>query len=173
MVRLSVTLAAMCCASVLGISGSYAQNLRGGARPIEGGPIDVPQITGRADVVVHGFVTTRTTAWIGRVLYTLYDVSVQETLKGAPRTSVVVAVAGGARGNVRLTVPGAPDLQNGEQLVVFATTLQGSTFTPIGTFDGVVRVRPDTGGSGATVAPRGRRESLDAFLQEVRAQAGR
>ena len=172
MARLSVTLTAMCCASLLLISSSYAQTLRGGARPIEGGPIDVPQITGRADVVVHGFVTTRTTAWIGRVLYTLYDVSVQETLKGAPRASIVVAVAGGARGNVRLTVPGAPDLQNGEQLVVFATTLQGSTFTPIGTFDGVVRVRPDTG-SGATVAPRGRRESLDAFLQEVRAQAGR
>jgi hypothetical protein len=173
MARLSVTVAAVCCASLLGISSSFAQNLRGASRPIEGGPIDVAQLTQRADLVVHGFVTTRTTTWIGRVIYTLYNVSVQETLKGAPRTSVVIAVAGGARGNVRLTVPGAPNLQIGEQFVAFATTLQGATFTPVGTFDGVIRVNQGSGGSGATVAPRGKPESLDAFLQEVRSQGGR
>jgi hypothetical protein len=174
MARLSVTLAAVCFASLLGISSGFAQDLGGSARPIEHGPIDVAQLTQRANLVVHGFVTNKTTAWIGRVIYTLYDVSVQETLKGAQRNSVVVAVAGGARGNVRLTVPGAPDLQNGEELVVFAAPLQGATFTPIGTVDGIVRVRPGNGrGSSATVAPRGRPESLDAFLQQVRAQGGR
>ena len=165
--RLSVTVAAVCCASVLGISSSFAQNLPGGARPIQRGPVDVAELTRRADLVVHGLVTGRSTTWVGRVIYTLYDVSVLETLKGAPRTSVSVAVVGGARGNVRLTVPGAPDLQNGEQLVVFARTLQGATFTPVGTFDGVISVLPGNGG--ATVAPRGRPEPLDAFLQEVRA----
>lgn len=172
MARLSVTVAAVCCASLLGISAGFAQDLRGAARRLEGGPIDVAELTRRADLVVHGFVTTKSTAWIGRVIYTLYNVSVQETLKGAPRTSVVIAVAGGARGNVRLTVPGAPNLEIGEQLVAFATTLQGATFTPLGTFDGVVRVQ-QTGGSGATVAPRGRPESLDAFLDEIRRQGGR
>src|SRR4030095_8705615 len=141
MARLSVTVAAVCCASLLGISSSFAQDLRGTARPIEHGPIDVAQLTQRANFVVHGFVTTKTTAWIGRVIYTLYNVSVQETLKGDPRPSVVVAVPGGARGNVRLTIPGAPNLEVGEQLVAFLTPLQGQTFTPLGTFDGVVRVR--------------------------------
>jgi len=172
MARLCVTLAAVCCASLLGISNSFAQDLRGRSRPIEGGPIDVAQLTQRADLVVHGFVTTRTSAWIGRVIYTLYNVSVQETLKGAPRPSVVVAVPGGARGNVRLTVPGAPQLEVGEQLIAFVAPLQGATFTPLGTFDGVVRVHQGNGG-GATVAPRGRPEPLDAFLQEVRSQGGR
>jgi hypothetical protein len=165
--RLSVTVAAVCCASLLGISSSYAQNLPGGARPIQGGPVDVAELTRRANLVVHGLVTARSTTWIGRVIYTLYDVSVQETLKGAPRTTVSIAVVGGARGNVRLSVPGAPDLQNGEQVVIFATPLQGATFTPIGTFDGIVRVRQGNGA--ATVAPRGRPEPLDDFLQEVRA----
>jgi hypothetical protein len=174
MARLSVTVAAVVCASLLGISSGFAQDLRGTARPIEHGPIDVAQLTQRAGLVVHGFVTSKSTAWIGRVIYTLYDVSVQETLKGPPRTSVVVAVAGGARGNVRLTVPGAPDLQNGEELVVFAAALQGATFTPIGTVDGVVRVHPGNGrGSSATVAPRGRPEPLEDFLQEVRGHGGR
>ena len=166
--RFSVTVAAVCCASLLGIFGGFAQDLRGNARGIERGPADVAELTRRADLVVHGFVTGKSTTWIGRVIYTLYSVSVQETLKGAPRTSVVVAVAGGARGNVRLMVPGAPTLETGEQLVAFATTLQGATFTPLGTFDGLVPVHPGNGGGGASVAPRGRPETLDAFLDEIR-----
>ena len=171
--RLSVTVAAVCCASLLGISGSFAQNLGGQAnRPIESGPIDVARLTQRADLIVHGVVSSKRTAWIGKVIYTLHDVAVQETVKGAPRASVVVAVAGGSRGNVRLRVPGSPDLQIGEQLVVFATTLQSTTFTPVGTFDGVIRVRQGDGGA-ATVAPRGKPESLGAFLEEVRTQGGR
>lgn len=173
MARLTLALAAACCVTLLWTSGSFAQDLGGrGPRPIEGGPIDLAQLTGRADLVVHGFVTTRRAAWIGRVIYTLYDISVQETLKGAPRTTVVVAVAGGALGNVRLMVPDAPDLQIGEQLVFFATPLQGAIFTPVGTFDGIVRVRRN-GGAGLTVAPRGNPESLDAFLEEVRRLGGR
>ena len=174
MARLFVVVATMCCASLLWISGSFAQELGGRTnRPIEGGPIDVAQLTRRADLAVHGFVTTKRAAWIGRVIYTLYEVAVQETLKGAPRSSVVVAVAGGARGNVQMRVPGAPDLQAGEQLVLFATPLQGTTFTPVGTFDGIVRVRQSNGRSGATVAPRGKPESLDTFLVEVRTLGGR
>ena len=165
--RFSVTVTAVCCASLLGISSGFAQDLRGNPRGIERGPVDVAELTRRADLVVHGFVTAKSTAWIGRVIYTLYDVSVQETLKGGPRNRVVVAVVGGARGNVRLTVPGAPMLEVGEQLVTFATTLQGTTFTPVGTLDGLVRVNQGNG-AGATVAPRGRPETLDAFLDEIR-----
>jgi hypothetical protein len=174
MARLSAALATVCCVSLLWTSSGVAQNLGGRSnRPIEGGPIDVAQLTNRAGLVVHGFVTAKRTAWIGRVVYTVYDLAVQETLKGAPRNSLVLAVPGGAQGNVRLTVPGAPALQAGEQLVVFAIPLQGATFTPVGTSDGVVRVRPADGGAGATVAPRGKPESLDAFLDEVRTLGGR
>lgn len=174
MARLSLAFAAVCCVSMLWTSGSFAQDLGSRtSRPIEGGPIDLAQLTRRADLVLHGLVTTKRTAWVGRVIYTHYDVAVQETLKGALRSSVVVAVAGGARGNVQLRVPGAPDLQVGEQVVFFATPLQGTTFTPVGTFDGVVRVRQGNGGSGATVSPRGKPESLDAFLEEVRTQVSR
>ena len=165
--RFSVTVAAVCCASLLGISSGFAQTLRGNARGIERGPVDVAELTQRADLIVHGFVTAKSTAWVGRVIYTLYDVSVQETLKGGPRNRVVIAVVGGARGNVRLTIPGAPVLEVGEQLVTFATALQGTTFTPVGTLDGLVRVNQGIG-AGAMVAPRGRPETLDAFLDEIR-----
>ena len=173
MARLSVTVAAVCCAS---FAGDFRQ-LRAGssAEPL------ARLSTGRS--TSHNSLNARISSFTGLSrprprpgsagrIYTLYDVSVQETLKGAPRTSVVVAVPGGARGNAWLSVPGAPDLQNGEQLVVFATSLQGATVTPVGTFDGLVRVRQGNG-SGATVAPARKTRSLDAFLQEVRAQGGR
>jgi hypothetical protein len=175
MARLFLVSAAVCCVSLPWTSAGFAQDLgRGrGAHSVEGGPVDLAQLTQRAALAGHGFVTAKRAAWIGRVIYTLYDVSVQETLKGAPRISVVVAVAGGALGNVRLMVPGAPDLQLGEEVVFFATTLQGTTFTPVGTFDGIVPVRRGPAGSGRIVSPRGAPESLDAFLEEVRRLGGR
>ena len=175
MARLFLTLAAVWIVTLSWTTTSFAQDLgRGrGAHSIEGGPVDLAQITQRAELVGHGFVTAKRAAWIGRVIYTLYDISVQETLKGTPRISVVIAVAGGALGNVRLTVPGAPALQLGEQLVFFARTLQGTTFTPVGTFDGIVPVRRGPAGAGLTVSPRGAPESLDAFLEDVRRVGGR
>jgi hypothetical protein len=159
----------VCClwASVLCTANPVAQDLGRGGRSIEAGPIDIARLTARAAVVVHGSITNRTTRWIGRVIYTQYDVAVQETLKGAARSTVTVAVPGGALGNVQLTVPGAPELEVGAELVFFGEPLQGETaFTPVGTFDGLVAIRRTSGP--ATVAPRGRPEALDAFLEEVR-----
>jgi hypothetical protein len=176
MARLFLALAAVCFVSLPWTSATLAQDLgRGrGAHSIERGPVDLEQLFQRAELAGHGFVTAKRAAWVGRVIYTLYDLSVQETLKGAPRISVVVAVPGGALGNVRLMVPGAPDLQIGEQVVFFTTTLQGTTFTPVGTFDGIVPVRRGgPAGAGLTVSPRGAPESLDAFLEEVRRLGGR
>jgi hypothetical protein len=174
MAKLSVVATALCCACVLWTSSTFAQDLGGRAtRPIERGPVDVAQLTRRADVIVHGVVTASRSAWIGRVIYTFYDVAVQDTVKGPARSSVTVAVVGGARGNVRLRVPGAPDLQTGEQAVFFLAPLQGTTLTPVGTFDGIVPVRQSNGRGGPTVAARGRPESLDRFLDDVRTLGGR
>ena len=106
--------------------------------------------------------------------YTEYSIQVQETLKGVPRSSVTLAVVGGALGNVQLAVPGSPKLQAGDQLVLFGVPLQGtSSFSPVRTFDGVVPVHPGNGNTQASVAPRGKPESLESFLQEVRALSRR
>jgi hypothetical protein len=158
------------CATVLWHSASLAQELGGHNRPIERGPIDLAQLTQRAELIVRGVVAGKGARWIGRVIYTQYDVVVQETLKGEARTRVLVAVVGGAMGNVALSVPGAPHLAIGEQLVLFGETLdsRAATFRPVATFDGIVQIRAGNGRSGASVAPRGRPEELEAFLQEVR-----
>jgi hypothetical protein len=101
-------LAGSLCATVVCSSAVVAQDLGGrGRRPIERGPVDVALLTQRADLIVRGAVTNKQARWLGRVIYTHYDASVLETLKGAPRTSVVLAVIGEAIGNVALSVPGA------------------------------------------------------------------
>ena len=144
-----------------------------GATQIDGGgPVNVEQLTERSTLIVRGIVASSEAKWVGRVIYTHYNLVVQETLKGGAQSSVTVAVLGGALGNVRLAVPGVPDLSTGEELVFFGQPLDGkSSFKPIGTVDGLVPVnRADGGseGSEGTVAPSGRPENLEAFLDKVR-----
>jgi len=165
------TLASLICAGLL-ISGATgaAQDLgRGRGQFTERGPADVGRLVQRADLIVHGVVAKKEPKWIGRVLYTQYELVVQETLKGAERKNVLVSVVGGAMGNVQLKVPGAPSLQAGDQMVFFGALLTGSpSYTPLGTFDGIVPIRPGRGNAVATASPRGQPESVTAFLQEVR-----
>ena len=147
-----------------------AQDLSGGrARLIEGNQVDVNQLVQRAGLIVHGSVVSKESRWLGRVIYTHYELLVRDTLKGPVRSSVLAAVPGGAIGNVQLMVPGAPDLAVGDQLVFFGLPLNaGGVFTPVGTFDGIVPVRQPQGNSAPTVSPRGKPENLAAFLEDVR-----
>lgn len=156
----------------LALSGILAaQNLGKGRGAIERGPVDLGQLTARSSVIVRGIVSAGEPRWIGRVIYTNYTLQVQETLKGPPRSSLTIAIPGGALGNVKLMIPGAPELRAGDEVVFFGEDFPGqAAFRPVGTFDGVVPVRPGVGNSAATVAPRGVPENLEDFLNEVRGQ---
>jgi len=146
-----------------------AQDLGRGRGQIERGPADIERMVQRSTLIVHGSVAKKEPKWVGRVLYTQYELAVQETLKGPERKSVLVSVVGGRSGNVELRVPGAPELSTGDQLVFFGAPVAGDTsFTPVGTFDGVVPIRQGRGNAAPTAAPRGQPESLTDFLQEVR-----
>ena len=172
MIPRPAAVASLLCEGLL-ISGDTgaAQDLgRGRGQFIEQGPANVERLVQRADLIVHGVVGKKEPKWIGQVLYTQYELAVQETLKGAERKNVLVSVVGGAMGNVQLKVPGAPDLRTGDELVFFGAPLAGGAgFTPVGTFDGIVPIRPGRGNAVATTSPRGQPESVTAFLQQVRA----
>ena len=167
----------LCLGLLLWVPAGLSQNLdssKAQGRPLEHNPFDLQQLTKDAGLIVRGILAGPQPKWIGRVIYTEYSIQVQETLKGAPRGSATLAVVGGALGNVKLAVPGSPKLQAGDQLVLFGVPLQGtSSFTPVGTFDGIVAIRPANGNIEASVAPRGKPESLESFLQEVRALSRR
>jgi hypothetical protein len=167
----AILLVSLVCAGLTISSASVLAQDLGGARPrlIEGGQVDVDQLVQRAGLIVHGSVVSKEPRWIGRVIYTHYELLVRDTLKGPVRSSVLAAVPGGAIGNVQLMVPGAPDLAVGDQLVFFGLPINaGGVFTPVGTFDGIVPVRQPQGNSAPTVSPRGKPENLAAFLEDVR-----
>jgi hypothetical protein len=172
----TAALASVFCVSLLlWSSAGRAQDLGPGrGRLIERGPVDIQQLTRQAALIVQGTVAAKEPKWIGRVIYTQYDVVVRETVKGTPRSGVLVAVVGGAMGNVQLTVPGAPDLHVGDQLLFFGVPIAGeSGFSPVGTFDGIVPISAGRGSAPATVAPRGKPEALEGFLQELRTLSSR
>jgi hypothetical protein len=138
-------------------------------RPLEGNKtVDVDALTQRAHAIARGIVSKGQVKWIGRTIYTEYDLNVQETLKGPARNHLTVALQGGTIGNVELVIPGRPQLADGDEIVFFGERFDsGSSFTPVGTFDGIVAVSHGRG-KGTTVALRGKPEDLDAFLDEVR-----
>ncbi len=151
-------------------SSAYGQDLPLSPSRIEGGgPVDVEALTQRATVIVRAIVADSETKWIGRVIYTEYNLVVQETLKGSALSSITVALRGGSIGNVALAIPGTPQLATGNEIVFFGESLNGqASFKPVGIFDGIIPVQQGVG-LATTVAPRGRPENLDDFLDEVRA----
>jgi hypothetical protein len=148
---------------------SLGQDLSSPPQRFEGGgPVDVPSLTSKANVIVRGIVSGSETKWVGRTIYTEYTLQVQETLKGGARNTLTVAVLGGSMGGVELVIPGAPKLETGNEVVFFGERFDAQeSFKPVGIFDGIVPVAP-AAGIGASVAPRGRPESLADFLEEVR-----
>jgi hypothetical protein len=77
-----------------------------------------------ADLIVFGTCTGTTSQWIdGRRLITLATISVAETLKGGPQSTLTVVVPGGhgSKGKFQLatTVAGAPTMGPNEEMALF------------------------------------------------------
>ena len=141
---------------------------------IERGPINLPEVVRRAVVIIRGTVASSRVEWVDRTIFTFHDVVVSETIKGATRTSITVAVPGGAIGNVRTVWPGAPAIRLGDELVFFGTAFRGRpAFEAVGLFDGLVEVHTDPGSGDRVVTPRGHPEKIEDFLSEVRSLSRR
>jgi len=137
---------------------------------VERGPIQLPEVVQRAAVIVRGTVASSRVEWVDRTIFTFHDLAVSESIKGPTRTSITVAVSGGAIGNVRTVWPGAPTIRLGDELFFFGTAFQGRpAFEAVGLFDGLVEVHTDPATGNRLVAPRGRTEKIEDFLSEVRA----
>ncbi len=66
----------------------------------------------------------------GAMIYTQCTVIVSEILKGAPASEVRFAVPGGKVGNIRQTIAGAPEFNEGSEYVLFLWT-GSSNFTQV------------------------------------------
>lgn len=83
--------------------------------------MSMEEMTTRSPLVVRGTVHRVDTQWAeGKTkIWTYSEVVVQETIKGAARTSVLVKQPGGVIGNIGEKVSGAAVFTPGEEVVLF------------------------------------------------------
>jgi hypothetical protein len=116
------------------------------------GPADVAALTAAADVVVRAQVVRLQSGWAGGdpqsgVINTQVELKPLETWKGAPSTSLVVLVPGGAVGEIGQIAQGAATFAAGDEVVVFLRRRAGQVFHVERWALGKFLVRPDSAGN--------------------------
>lgn len=107
-------------------------------------PIDIAQLSARADVIVHGDVAGLVSFLDGARIHTDIHFTVTESWKGSvDGTSVRLRVYGGSFEGKRTTVIGAPCWRTGEEAVVFLVANGGDTYDILALAEGKFAVEPD------------------------------
>jgi hypothetical protein len=90
--------------------------------------MSLEELVDEAQSVVHGSVARKWSAWEDKqqVIWTHYEITVADSLKGAREGKIVVSEPGGTVGDATMQVAGAPVYEVGEEVVLFTTA------TPIG-----------------------------------------
>lgn len=112
---------------------SHATSIRG---------FTLPQLHEEADVIAVGQITGQHAFWNDAhdTIYTHYDITVTQTVKGAKRTTLTLRLMGGQVDDVRLSISGNPELQVGERVLIAARD-QGEFVTLVGMAQGKWTVR--------------------------------
>ena len=157
---------------------------------------DLGELTTDARAVAYGRVVALQAQWLEgrRSIETLVTLEVETYVKGDLGRTVTLRVPGGQMGPYRSVMLGAPTFVEGEEVVVFLAASGPAIPHLVGLAQGVFRVRTDVATGARLVTPeivrmpgtasvepvrvvRGdasrRPAPLAAFLQEVRALAGR
>lgn len=101
----------------------------------------------------------------GALVYTHHQITILESWKGSPASSMDVVVPGGQVGRLQQSVAGAPVLTPGSELVLFLWTSRSGLTHVIGLSQGVFQLERDAAGSvmlnrapitASLVAPNGR-----------------
>jgi hypothetical protein len=112
------------------------------------------QLRARADVVVRARVVSEEARWVGPRIVTFHTVEVREVLAGVlsrderAAKRVVVGVPGGIVGTRGQSVAGAPDLEVGQEWVLYLGrgAGPGGARGIVGIFQGAFRVVADPAG---------------------------
>jgi len=108
-------------------------------------PIEFRELVATAPVIVHGRVVDVKADWVDgrRSVETFVTVAVTEYLKGHLGESVTLRVPGGQLGRYRTVFVGAPEFQEGDEVVLFLKHSGPSYPYIIGLSQGAFRVVPD------------------------------
>ncbi len=90
--------------------------------------VTLEEMASEAEFVVHGKVARKWSAWDsrGQTIWTHYELRIEEALKGASGSSLVVSEPGGIVGDEGMSIPGTPEYSPGDEVVLLVWR------TPIG-----------------------------------------
>ncbi len=112
------------------------------------------QMIQQSTAIVHVKVSGSAAMLHGRNIYTVYQLSVIETLKNGPNGALSsVAVPGGTLNGIRQMVAGAPTLITGQEYVIFLWTSPSGLTQIIGLSQGLFGVTQDSSGNTVLVRP--------------------
>lgn len=114
--------------------------------------LSTDQMIRQSTAVVRVKVAGSTATLRGRNIYTVYQLTVLETLKNGPDTSSV-AIPGGTAGAIRQMVAGAPTLIAGQEYVIFLWTSRTGLTQIIGLSQGLFSVGQDASGNAVLTRP--------------------
>ncbi len=114
--------------------------------------LSTDQMIQQSTAIVRVKVAGSTATMRGRNIYTLYQLTVLETLKNGPDTGSV-AVPGGTFGAIRQMVAGAPTLIAGQEYVIFLWTSRTGLTQIIGLSQGLFSVGQDASGNPVLTRP--------------------
>jgi hypothetical protein len=103
--------------------------------------------------IVRAKVTGSRTAFLGRDVYTYYQLQVTENLKSTSPQQFEVAIPGGATRGIRQMVPGAPVLASGQEYVIFVWTSRSGLAQVIGLSQGLFVVTQNSAGDAVIMRP--------------------
>lgn len=118
-------------------------------------PADFSEIVAGSQIIVYGRVTSARAEWSGdrSRIDTVVTVMAGTYLKGGPGSMVTFRVPGGQIGRYRNVMIGAPQLQPGEEAVLFLAASGPSVAHIFGLSQGLFRVKVDARTGQRTVIP--------------------
>lgn len=118
-------------------------------------PAEFSEVVAGSQIIVYGRVTSARAEWSDdrSRIDTIVTMMAGSYLKGGPGSTVTFRVPGGQIGRYRNVMIGAPQLQPGEEAVLFLNASGPSIARIFGLSQGLYRVKVDAGTGQRTVIP--------------------
>jgi hypothetical protein len=115
--------------------------------------LSLDDMIAKSTAIVRGTVTGSRASASGPMIYTHYAIRVTERYKGGAQDGQDVAVPGGIANQLRQTFAGAPELQTGQEYVLFLWTGPSGLTQIIGLTQGAFTLSTTSSGTTATRPP--------------------
>jgi len=116
--------------------------------------LTVDEMAQKSTAIVRARVTGSHVATRGTDIYTYFQLQVLETWKSSGQSNTEVAVPGGVVDGIRQSVSGAPELNPGQEYVLFLWTSRSGLTQVMGLSQGLFKLSEESSGGGSAVVQR-------------------